>query len=508
MAYIVNLFNGTQLTVVEDGTIDQSTDLKLVGKNYSGYGEAQNENFVHLLESFAGTTAPSNKITGQVWYDAGTTKLKFYTGTAWKNAGGAEVASSEPAGLNEGDLWWSTVNNQLYGKTGSGEFVLVGPQSAGTGTTQMLSATVLDNTDTERNIIIALINDVPLYITSNVEFTLKTEQPEGVPTLTGFTLVKRGVTLVNSSSGQTQNNLGNPVSGDTNEPIIWGTANDALNLGGRPAADYRLTSDSVNFDDAGFTLGDSNDLEVKIDTDGTSPIIWNKNTTAGDKLYLGATRPSGTATKILAVQNTDASNTGLFPTTNDLYNIGSTTAKFAQIHATAFKGTADAANGLVISGITYAASIAVPGTSDKTSIVSRDSTGDITAVEFNGTATKARYADLAEKYTTGDTDLEPGTAVAVGDDDCCEVVPAISSSMCIGVVSTDPAFMMNSEAEGQYIALKGRVPVRVKGPVKKGQAVYAWEEGVCTTTATTGLVGVALESNDSNDEKLVECVLK
>ena len=53
MAYIINKTNGTQIAVVEDGTIDQTTDLKLVGKNYAGYGEIQNENFVHLLENFA-----------------------------------------------------------------------------------------------------------------------------------------------------------------------------------------------------------------------------------------------------------------------------------------------------------------------------------------------------------------------------------------------------------------------------------------------------------------------
>ena len=80
--------------------------------------------------------------------------------------------------------------------------------------------------------------------------------------------------------------------------------------------------------------------------------------------------------------------------------------------------------------------------------------------------------------------------------------------MCIGVVSTNPAVMMNSEAEGQYIGLKGRLPVKVKGPVTKGQPVYAWENGVCTVTKTSALVGIALESNDSAEEKLVECVLK
>ena len=68
--------------------------------------------------------------------------------------------------------------------------------------------------------------------------------------------------------------------------------------------------------------------------------------------------------------------------------------------------------------------------------------------------------------------------------------------------------MMNSEAEGQYIALKGRVPVRVKGVVKKGQAIYAWEDGVCSTVQTTALVGIALVSSDDEEEKLIECVLK
>ena len=126
---------------------------------------------------------------------------------------------------------------------------------------------------------------------------------------------------------------------------------------------------------------------------------------------------------------------------------------------------------------------------------------------FQGTATKARYADLAEKYSTKE-ELAPGTAVAVCACEDHDVEPANASNHCIGVVSTDPAYMMNSEATGQYIGLKGRLPVRVKGAVKKGQAVYAMADGVCTTLATTALVGIALESNDSADEKLVECVLK
>ena len=89
-----------------------------------------------------------------------------------------------------------------------------------------------------------------------------------------------------------------------------------------------------------------------------------------------------------------------------------------------------------------------------------------------------------------------------------ETAPASSNDIVIGVISENPAYLMNSEADGQAIALKGRVPIRVVGTVHKGQAVYAWENGVCSTDITTSLVGVALESNDDKGEKLVECVLK
>ena len=79
---------------------------------------------------------------------------------------------------------------------------------------------------------------------------------------------------------------------------------------------------------------------------------------------------------------------------------------------------------------------------------------------------------------------------------------------CIGVISDNPAYLMNSEAEGQAVGLKGRVPVRVNGPISKGQAVYAWKDGVCSTITTNALVGVALETSTEEGEKLVECVLK
>jgi hypothetical protein len=69
--------------------------------------------------------------------------------------------------------------------------------------------------------------------------------------------------------------------------------------------------------------------------------------------------------------------------------------------------------------------------------------------------------------------------------------------------------MMNSEAEGQYIGLKGRLPVRIIGAVKKGQAVYVDDNGCASTSINGGcIVGIALETDLNEAEKLVECVLK
>jgi hypothetical protein len=132
------------------------------------------------------------------------------------------------------------------------------------------------------------------------------------------------------------------------------------------------------------------------------------------------------------------------------------------------------------------------------------------------TASQAQYADLAEKYTTSTGDLEPGTVVRVtigpgnGDMDILpEVEPAMQDSIPVGVISTAPAYLMNSNSEGQAVALKGRVPVKVTGAVTKGQAVYVDDNGHATASNTGSImVGVALESNGDSSVKLVECVLK
>jgi len=124
------------------------------------------------------------------------------------------------------------------------------------------------------------------------------------------------------------------------------------------------------------------------------------------------------------------------------------------------------------------------------------------------TASQAQYADLAEKYTT-DQEYEVGTVVMVNTSESSEVTAAMAGNIAVGVISGAPAYLMNADSEGQAIALKGRVPVKVAGAVSKGQAVYVDDNGVATASNTgSDMVGIALESNGDSGVKLVECILK
>ena len=145
MAYTVNKTNGAVLATVADGTIDTSTDLVLVGKNYAGYGEFLNENTVKLLENFANTSAPSSPLAGQLWWDTTNSLLKVYNGSAFVVISAATASASQPSNNVTGSLWWDTTNGQLKVYNGS-SFVTIGPTfTAAQGTSGAIVETVTDS---------------------------------------------------------------------------------------------------------------------------------------------------------------------------------------------------------------------------------------------------------------------------------------------------------------------------------------------------------------------------
>jgi len=493
MAYQIDRYNNTLLTTVEDGTIDQTTDLKFIGKNYAGYGEIQNENFLYLLENFSGANQPSRPLSGQLWYDSGASKMKFYDGTQWRTSGGAEVTTTEPTGLAEGDFWWDTQNEQLYAKGSSG-FVLIGPQTAGEGVTQMQSIEVLDTGGTSKIVIAATIEDTIVYVISPDEFDLNASTP-----LEGFDRIKKGLTLKWTRAADAGVTNSGSVSGQ--DFWYWGTASNADKLGGIAASNYLTTaaptfSSSVDFPDAGVLIGDSQDLQLKIEN-GDEAVIQNITGTSS-VIKIKATDGAGTLTHVGTL-----SSTGFVPAADNTFDMGTSSLAWRDIHAYSFIGEATKATSMRVGTDFRTASVSA----SNNSVAVRDATGNLAANLFQGTATQARYADLAEKYST-DKEHPTGTIMSVCEHEGHETEPSQLGQIVIGVVSAEPAYLMNSEADGQALALKGRVPVRIVGPVQKGDNINVHADGIGSADGIGDLVGIALESNSDEGEKLVECVLK
>jgi hypothetical protein len=136
------------------------------------------------------------------------------------------------------------------------------------------------------------------------------------------------------------------------------------------------------------------------------------------------------------------------------------------------------------------------------------STETLAVTNTTTVSSSAQYADLAEKYTA-DSEYAPGTVMEIdGVYSDAETTSWSGSPYVAGVVSTNPAYLMNSELDGVSIALVGRVPVRVVGAINKGQAVFAHANGCASSDGAGPLVGIAIETNTDADEKLVECMLK
>ena len=302
MAFTINKTDGTILATVQDGTLDQTTNLSLFGKNYAGYGELLNENQIKLLENFANTTenAPDKPIKGMLFYDTTKGQVQVYDGTSFKAATGSIVSTSQPSTGSTGDLWFDSTNEQVYVYNGS-SWVLIGPiASAGAGTTGSISATITDDTGVARSVIQDLVNDTIVSITSTVAFTPQTA-------ITGFASIAKGV------------NLSTAIS----DAKFTGTSTDADALGSTAATNFLksnaddTTSGTISIQkDASLILGADGDVTA---TQSGSNFTL-KNTTSDGNIIFNV-NDGGSDTTALTITGSDASVT----VANDLTVTGSLT---------------------------------------------------------------------------------------------------------------------------------------------------------------------------------------
>jgi hypothetical protein len=352
MAYTINRYNGSILTTVQDGTVNTTTEVKLVGKNFAGYGEVQNENFLHLMENFSNPTPPSKPLSGMIWYDSSANKIKFYDGSRWKTSGSAEVNATQPVGTVEGDLWWSSNTNQLFTRSASGEWVLIGPQTTALGTTQYISRTIQGFTPqgvpNEYSIIQAVLSDgvsenTPLVI-SDADFTIN-DAIAGNAIDNFNNTVKRGITLSDTD-----------VDGVSTTAIFWGTASNAARLDGLLPSAYVKTTD-LNFTNPVSVNG-----VISFSNDQFDGIIQN----LADQTLKFIVRDVNVDELITSINLL-----GLVPGKNNTYDIGTNSLKWKAVHATNFRGTADVSNQLTVVGVARSASVsATPNT-----IAARDAQG-------------------------------------------------------------------------------------------------------------------------------------
>ena len=197
MAYTVRYtdeLNKGFITVI-DGTINSDTSLQIPGRGEPSYGQAFAENFLHLLENFANTTAPANPVEGQLWYNNtnGVNSLKIYDGTSWIDAGGLKKSNDEPLASisNPGDLWVDIDNQQLYLFTGS-NWVLVGPEFSDGLVTGATPRKVIGIDNIEHTVLQIDVNDSPTAIVSTEDFTPKSK-------ILGFDNIKPGINLSTSN---------------------------------------------------------------------------------------------------------------------------------------------------------------------------------------------------------------------------------------------------------------------------------------------------------------------
>ena len=254
MSYTVNKTDGSVLTIVGDGTVDNtSTDITLVGRKYSGYGEVLNENLVKLLESFANRTAPTNPLEGQIWYDTLEGRLKVYTGSEFKPTGGPLVQDTQPAGLVIGDLWIDNEANQLYFYDGV-DLSLAGPiYSQAEGKHGWIVENVIDQGNNGRSITALWVNGLRVAILSRYEFTPATA-------ISGFASVKIGLNFSTTVTGLK----------------LHGTATSADAVAGIAPGQFLRSDES---DITTGTLGVLNDGGLTIGADSDFTAFINTNTT-------------------------------------------------------------------------------------------------------------------------------------------------------------------------------------------------------------------------------------
>lgn len=407
MAYTIVKSDGTVLTTIAEGTINTtSTSLGLPGRNYAGYGQALDTNFVHLLESFASTAPPVNSLRGQLWYNT-----------------------------NNATLYVCPVDNE----TNAANWTALSSTSSG-GTTTFGSVTITGNLSANN---ISVTNDIS----------------------------------------------SNSIS------VSYATVSANANI-----ADANISSANIG------TLYTTDITTGAIATAGNITGLWTINGGVGGANADGL---------ILNTGGIYINNTG------NLYGIKTDRYMYANGTPVSFSGTYSNSN--VQSYLpTYNGNLGVAGgasvfNGNVITTGANTTVGSITGnwVLTSGSRLTATYADLAERFEA-DGMYDAGTVVELGGEKEITAVQHELSEDVFGVISDTAAYLMNAMAGDDTthppVAVSGRVKVKVRGIVKKGQRLVSAGKGTARAASTGeanafNTIGRSLENKASVGLGTVEAIV-
>ena len=419
-------------------------------------------------------------------------------------------------------------------------FTLIGPTTvAGSGVTNTIAETVEDSTGSNRSILKLVTNDAVVGVVSDLAFTPSSTETAGAALVAaGFSSVSQGIQLSSSVSSAK----------------FRGTATDADSLGGVAAANYLrsnandTTSGTLGvLNNDGITIGAGSDVTMKLSSDDFTiaqttqdkDIIFTVNDGGTTKealriqgstgriehLRVGDLTVDGTNTvlntstlsvedNIIELNRNISSNSGMPNFTGIKVNRGNTSTATEQDLFWVWDETF-ADDGTTIHGNAGGAWTAFKATDVGGTEMSAPTLVDIRANIVHATSTSAQYADLAERYET-DTPVETGEVVSLGGNQEITKCMDDKSDAVFGVVSDNPAYLMNAEAGNNdthpAIALKGRVPVKVAGKGKAGDRIVSAGNGEARVAAidectALNTLGRLIKHKYNEETALTECVI-
>jgi hypothetical protein len=502
---------GANVDVVIEG--DTNTALVTVdasGDNV-GIGGAPNANAVfHVNDTGAmilpvGTTAqrPGTGVSGMFRYNTTSNSIEYYDNDSWESVSSSFTLATSQT-FNGDD---STTAFTLSSLTGSDSYTVA-------GVLVMLNGVVQEPTT--------------VYGISGTTLTFTTAPATGdlieVRKFTTTTTVTAlsdldGDTLIQVEEGSDDDTIRFDVAGTETAVLAAG----ALTLNGQ--ADLRFAdADSSNWvafqapatvsSNVTWTLpsADAGTSGFALVSDGAGTLSFaaagatttsDTTTNAEEQIYFGDIT-SGAVTAL----HHDAGLT-YNPSTGTL-----TSAAFAGDVTGDVTGTADVATTVTVADESSDTTCNVLFTTaatgnlapkSGTNLTFNSSNGTLAAPTFSGEATSAQYADLAEMYAA-DEEIAPGTVVHFAGEGKLAECDIENCRAVAGIVSTDPAHLMNAGQEGVALALAGRVPCKVTGPVAAGDLMVSAGNGMAMANneATLGtVIGKAIEAN-ADGEGVIE----